>query len=93
MWPPRSGYGCGGHADPGSLEPDVDLAIRPIEPSDVPAVVAMMPEPAADERAPGGGEAVGFRLDWWMLNRLAGEPLRALAAPRPYQSLRGGLRV
>jgi GNAT superfamily N-acetyltransferase len=169
---------------PDLLEPDVDLAIRPIEPSDVPAVVAMVHELAAYERAPdechltehqlaaalfahspalfghvavprGGGEAVGFslwflkfstwrgthgiyledlfvrpsargsgagrallaelaaicvergyhRLDWWVLNwnparefyhsigaaamdewipyRLAGEPLRALAALRP----------
>jgi GNAT superfamily N-acetyltransferase len=166
------------------VEPDVDLAIRPVEPADVPAVVAMVHELAAFERAPdechlteaqltsalfapaaalfghvavprGGGEPVGFslwflnfstwagahgiyledlfvrpsargsgagrallaelaaicvergyrRLDWWVLNwnparefyhaigaaamdewipyRLAGEPLRALAALRP----------
>src|SRR5262245_1868873 len=34
------------------VEPDVDLAIRPIEPADVPAVVAMVHELAAYERAP-----------------------------------------
>jgi GNAT superfamily N-acetyltransferase len=34
------------------VEPAVDLAVRPIEPPDVPAVVAMVHELAAYERAP-----------------------------------------